>query len=55
LLFPDQFCITAPSKTPKPSARTQILLEKMASSAADEKDHWSQVMENFDLLYAKLK
>jgi hypothetical protein len=54
VLFPDQFCITAPSKTPKPSAQTQILLEKMASSADDEKDRWSQVMENFDLLYARL-
>jgi hypothetical protein len=54
VLFHTQFCITAPFKTPKPSAQTQILLEKMASSADNEKTRWSQVMDNFDLLYARL-
>lgn len=44
----------APSKPPKPSTQTQILLEKMASSADDERTRWGQVMDNFDLLYARL-
>ena len=54
VLFHSQFCITAPSKQPKPSPRTQILREQMSSSADDEKTRWGQVMENFDLLYARL-
>jgi hypothetical protein len=49
-LFP-RFFITAP---PKPSKQTQILLDEMSRSNDDEKTHWDSVMDNFDMLFARL-
>jgi hypothetical protein len=41
---------TAP---PKPSAQTTFILDAMSKSA-DEKNRWDQVLENFDLLFARV-
>ncbi|WVZ78969.1 hypothetical protein U9M48_026604 [Paspalum notatum var. saurae] len=43
--------ITAP---PKPSKQTQILLEAMATNGTEDKAHWEQLMENFDLLFSQV-
>jgi hypothetical protein len=47
---------TPPSNTAplKPSKQTHILLDQMSKSADEEKTNWDQVMENFDLLYARI-
>ena len=50
LLFP-QFFIMAP---PKLSKQTQILLDEMSHSNDDEKTRWDLVMDNFDMLFARL-
>jgi len=38
----------------KPSKQTQILLDQMSKNTDEEKTKWDQVMENFDLLYARI-
>lgn len=43
--------ITAP---PKPSVQTQFVLTRMDDRASVEDAHWHEVMENLDLLYAKV-
>jgi hypothetical protein len=50
LLFP-QFFIMAP---PKPSKQIQILLDEISYNNDDEKTHWDSVMDNFDMLFARL-
>jgi hypothetical protein len=39
---------------PKPSAQTNIILEAMSSKTDEEKGRWDQVMEGFDLLFARV-
>jgi len=46
-----QLVITAPVK---PSKQTQLLLDEMSCSNEDEKTRWDSVMDNFDMLFARL-
>lgn len=39
---------------PKPSAQTQLLLSHMEEMGRKEDECWDQVMENLDLLFAKV-
>jgi hypothetical protein len=39
---------------PKPSKQTQFVLDAMSKTSDEEKGHWEQVMESFDLLFAQV-
>jgi len=45
---------TAPSKQPKPSAQTQLLLEHMADKELVEEQRWGDLLEHLDLLSKRL-
>lgn len=49
--MPHQSVITA---LIKPSKQTQLLLDEMFRSNEEEKTRWDSVMDNFELLYARL-
>jgi hypothetical protein len=45
------FVITAP---PKPSKQTQFMFDAMSKTSEEERGHWDQVMENFNLIFQQM-